>query len=280
MDREYRGRSESDLEYYMRGPSHPQDGDRLDRLEGFRRRSRSPPYSDPRHSFPPKDEPIRRIAADSTPGNGLRRIFSESSSRDQDKSPYPGSPSPYSATPPIRRASSPPYKSGLGNFSNRERALGPSSLNTQSSFREEKLGSNSFGPHTPHTPQAPNAPISSSNTPYTPSTATKLGFKTAQHGAPPEIIRNVRQRPIDYSRISEALKYSWNEREEKEFEKAHLDRKKMACDDYQQLGELRKAYIEAALADLEVSRWEVQLNLLTKQIEENDAILQELNKVA
>ncbi|KAI8837576.1 hypothetical protein BC829DRAFT_404949 [Chytridium lagenaria] len=87
-----------------------------------------------------------------------------------------------------------------------------------------------------------------------------------------------RPRPIDYNRLSESLRYAWNEREEKEFDKSLMDRKRIASEDEHHLSELRRIRFESTMADWEVLKVENQLQLMSRQLEEIDGELRGITR--
>ncbi|KAJ3415871.1 hypothetical protein HDV05_003935 [Chytridiales sp. JEL 0842] len=82
-----------------------------------------------------------------------------------------------------------------------------------------------------------------------------------------------RVRVVEYSRLPETLQYAWNEKEEKELERLTAERRRIALEDDKNLTEMRKLKFDSAMADWEVSKWEHQLELINKQLEEHDAEL-------
>ncbi|KAI8616516.1 hypothetical protein BC830DRAFT_1117675 [Chytriomyces sp. MP71] len=72
---------------------------------------------------------------------------------------------------------------------------------------------------------------------------------------------------LELSKLPETLKYTWNEREQAEFDKAQAERKRLFADDMAQRVELRRIRFETSMADWEVHKWERQVDLVRTQID-------------
>ncbi|KAI8609667.1 hypothetical protein BC830DRAFT_1149419 [Chytriomyces sp. MP71] len=72
---------------------------------------------------------------------------------------------------------------------------------------------------------------------------------------------------LELSKLPETLKYTWNEKEQAEFEKAQAERKRIFAEDMAQRVELRRIRFETSMADWEVHKWERQVDLVRTQID-------------
>lgn len=93
---------------------------------------------------------------------------------------------------------------------------------------------------------------------------------TAVSGAvietPPRPPRTVR--PVDLQRLPEGLRYTWNERDDKEFDRTIQERRRLAAEDDRSLAELRKVRFESGVIEWEVIKWSQQLDTISTQLEE------------
>ncbi|KAJ3219017.1 hypothetical protein HDU67_003007 [Dinochytrium kinnereticum] len=279
-----RGRYEYDRDYYARDrdPFLLQTPKMLnsygheivdERGERYKRRSRSPPFSDYRAGASGREEGARRSVFDSTPGFNTKMPHTQPSYKDNER-PIVTSTHSFSNEGPIRRSSSPnmsfkassaySYHSGGGSqhISSDDRLIIPQLSTTNFS----NSGITAPSPNGHSFPSASGNKFNSKPLPYPPNPMD------------PQLPKVVRPRLIDYSRLSESLKYAWNEREEKDFEKSLSDRRRMATEDEHHLAELRRVRFESAMADWEVAKWDNQVELISRQLEEQESELLLLRK--
>ncbi|KAJ1562900.1 hypothetical protein HK405_006194 [Cladochytrium tenue] len=60
----------------------------------------------------------------------------------------------------------------------------------------------------------------------------------------------------------------WNEREERDRDRATAERRRLAAEDERSLANIRRVRFETSVADWEVARWTQQLDMLQTQLDE------------
>ncbi|KAJ1559296.1 hypothetical protein HK405_011203 [Cladochytrium tenue] len=73
---------------------------------------------------------------------------------------------------------------------------------------------------------------------------------------------------VDLGRVPEPLRHAWNEREERDRDRATAERRRLAAEDERSLADLRRVRFETSVADWEVARWTQQLDMLQTQLDE------------